>query len=259
LINFVPIDSTAFPGGIVQSQANNQISLKDITTIAIEVPISCVTGGNDGIIGVWTASRGKKSGKQRARLANPLVNELLVGLKDKAKYNRGVPSEDSSFITKYIQYPTLPFIIDLLFRAAVNTGLGTNIANLAPNNFPRLDLTAVILTGIPGLNQPANQRGRFYDVMRLNTNTPVTPYGTQNTLGVIGGDNAGYPNGRRPGDDVVDITLRAVMGVLCHAGLGVCEPANAPIGTAALTDGAPLSDVEYLPTFPYFNLPNPGA
>ena len=165
----------------------------------------------------------------------------------------------------FVTNPTLPAIIDLLFRDAVNGALGTSIANLAPSNLPRTDLVAAFLTGINGLNQPANVVPS--EMMRLNLAIAPTPIDQQSTLGVIGDDLAGFPNGRRPGDDSVDIALRVVMGALCHpvpiAGtptdLGLCSPEDAPIGTVPLTDGAPISAAELQNVFPYLNNPIPGA
>ena len=106
----------------------------------------------------------------------------------------------------------------------------------APTQFPRQDLIAVFLTGVSGLNQPAHL-SKPSEEMRLNTSIPITPFGSQNRLGVIAGDNAGYPNGRRPGDDVVDITLRVAMGKLYSLGL-FGGPSNAPSGNLEFTDGA---------------------
>mmetsp|Transcript_4057 Transcript_4057/g.6592 ORF Transcript_4057/g.6592 Transcript_4057/m.6592 type:complete len:552 (-) Transcript_4057:48-1703(-) len=102
------------------------------------------------------------------------------------------------------------------------------------------------------------------DVLRLNTAIAATPRAQQNPLGFFGGDFDGYPNGRRLGDDVVDITLRAAMGAVCHvtvplvASLGLCVPADAPVGNAALTDGVPTHACSFGATFPYLNAPVPG-
>ena len=96
----------------------------------------------------------------------------------------------------------------------MNTTLGTNITNLAPNNLPRQDLVAAFLTGFKGLNQ--QKMVTPSEMMRLNTAVPPTPRNKQSTFGVAGGDLAGFPNGRRPGDDAVDLALRVVMGRLCY-------------------------------------------
>ena len=118
----------------------------------------------------------------------------------------------------------------------------------APTLFPRADLVAAFLTGVPGLN--AN--GSVAEMMRLNTDTAPTPAAGQNNLGVIGGDVAGFPNGRRPGDDVVDIALRVVMGKLL-------PPADAPSGQLAFTDGALVDASRFATAFPYLRTPLPGS
>ncbi len=126
--------------------------------------------------------------------------------------------------------------------------------SLAPAFYPRLDLRIVLLQGVPGvtaqtligsgacgtISQPP-----LADILRLNTRIPATPRNSQSSFGVVGGDNAGFPNGRRPGDDVVDIFLRVGMGRLCHppydAAFQICNPSQAPIGSLNVTDGAPTS------------------
>jgi hypothetical protein len=106
------------------------------------------------------------------------------------------------------------------------------------------------LTGIPGLNQPANVRPA--EIMRLNTSiAPVAPE-AQDSLGVLAGDTAGFPNGRRPGDDVVDIELRVAMGALLGEDV-------APSGQLPYTDGALVSATEFRTSFPYLNTPLSGA
>ena len=95
-------------------------------------------------------------------------------------------------------------------------------------------------------------------MLRLNTTTAVTAAGTQNNLGVIAGDAAGFPNGRRPGDDVVDIALRVVMGKLCRINVG-CVPGDALAGDAPLTDGALVNDSMFDANFPYLKHPLPGS
>ncbi|MCA1559070.1 MAG: DUF4331 family protein [Acidobacteria bacterium] len=181
---------------------------------------------------------------QVSRLANPLVNEVVIGLKDKDKFNASEPSGDAQFL-EYVTHPTLPVIIQLLF-------------GVPPLPVPRNDLVQVFLTGIPGLNQPVGVAPS--EVMRLNTTTAAVAPADQNRLGVIGGDPAGFPNGRRPGDDVVDIALRVVEGILLSP-----DPAAFP----KLTDGAitnatisydPLGNANagfplFRNTFPYLNTP----
>jgi len=265
LINFIPIDGAApssFPGGITNDKANNVIRWLNIVSFIVEVPTKCVTGTGNGVIGSWTATRSILGNRQKSRMGNPLVNELLIGLPDKDKWNRRKPSQDG-LLNKYIAYPTFPAIINALFLAPVNSVLKQNFADLAPTNFPRTDLQAIFLTGLKGINQlsvPPN--GGYVEMLRLNTSIPPTAQASQNTFGVIGGDSAGYPNGRRPGDDVIDITLRASMGVLCgknFSAFGFCTPTQAVINNAALIDGAPISANDFVNAFPYLNNPTPGS
>jgi hypothetical protein len=194
----------------------------------------------------------------------PLVNEVVIGLPDKDRFSVSEPKDDGQFGT-YVTRPTLPALINVLFRDAVNGALGANIADLAPNNFPRNDLVTAFLTGFPNVNQLA--RVTPSEMQRLNTTIPATAADTQSPFGVAGGDLAGFPNGRRPGDDVVDIELRVAMGALCHAiplngtptNLGLCAPANAPVGNVPITDGAPISAGDFDTRFPYLRTPIPGS
>ncbi len=161
--------------------------------------------------------------------------------------------------------PTLPALLDALFRTPVNQTLGTNFTNIAPNNFPRNDLVTAFLTGFAGVNQMSKVTAS--EMTRLNTGIPATPAASQSNFGVAGGDLAGFPNGRRPGDDTVDIALRVVMGRLCYpltlggnsVDLGLCNAGNAPLGQVPFTDGAPVSAADFDVTFPYLATPLPGA
>jgi hypothetical protein len=298
LVNFVPVegdsapgagDGKGFPGGITQDRANDDVvGESNVTSLALELPISCLVGKGNGVIGAWTsASLPRRSVLdpsptyngttdtggplvQVSRLSAPLVNELVIGLKDKDLYSSAEPKQDGALAT-YVTNPTLPALLDLLFRDAVNATLGTNIPNLAPNNLPRQDLVAAFLTGFKGLNQ--QKMVTPSEMIRLNTAVPPTPRNKQSTFGVAGGDLAGFPNGRRPGDDAVDLALRVVMGRLCYdlpigkalglpktnVNLGLCNPKNAPVGNVAFTDGAPISAAELKNAFPYLNEPIPGA
>jgi hypothetical protein len=196
---------------------------------------------------------------QVSRLANPLVNELVIGLPDKDAFNASKPINDAVFLN-YVTNPTFPAILDLLFRSAVGSQ-----TTIAPTNFPRNDLVATFLTGIATLNQMKTVTPS--EMMRLNTAINPTPQGSQSTFGVVGNDLAGYPNGRRPGDDAVDITLRVAMGRLCYpvpiagaqTALGLCQPSDAPTGQVAFTDGAPIHDTDVQNVFPYLNAPIPGS
>ncbi len=305
LVNLVPIegdsapgasDGKGFPGGITQSRDNDALVGKaNVTSLALEVPIACVTGKGNGVIGAWTtaslpAKRVLSAGiggidltvnsgpwVQVSRLSNPLVNEVVIGLKDKDKFNGSEPKDDGQFAT-YVTNPTLPALLNLLFKDAVNATLGTTIPDLAPSNFPRQDLVTAFLTGFPGFNQQKTVTGS--EMMRLNTGVPPTPRGKQNSFGVVAEDLAGFPNGRRPGDDTVDIALRVMMGALCYKlplgaelgvpgavedkksdniNLGLCRPKDAPVGNVPFTDGAPISAKDVMGVFPYLNAPLPGA
>ena len=207
---------------------------------------------------------------QVSRLGSPLVNELVIGLPDKDLFNRSEPQNDGQF-ADYVTNPSLPALLDILFRDAVNVTLGANIPNLAPTNFPRVDLVTAFLTGFIGVNQTSG----VSEMLRLNTALPATAIFDQQTLGLAAGDVAGFPNGRRPGDDVVDIALRVVMGVLCHdlplgadgapVNLLLCgadsaaAKASAVVGNVPFTDGAPINATEFQNQFPYLNTPRPGA
>jgi len=180
-------------------------------------------------------------------------------LRDKAIWSQTEPKNDlTAGFAPYVFFPSLPAIIDALFLSAVQTlsGFGTNLTTLAPN-VPRNDLVAVFFNGVPGITD-LGPTSTTVEYIRLNTSVNPTPLDTQINLGVIGGDTAGYPNGRRPGDDVVDISLRVVMGVLCTINLN-CTPADAPVGAFPFTDGAPQNAGQFQSGFPWLNTPNPGA
>ena len=292
LVNFVPIQGAPdpvyssgapFPGGITQSQDNQElIGKKNVTSLAIEIPIACLKGTGNGVIGVWSTASLPQARLLRptpntrmsdlqggalvqvSRLGMPLVNEVVIGLPQKDLFNAAKPTQDGALAT-YVTNPTFPAILDALFRAPVNATLGTSFSNLAPTNFPRNDLVATFLTGIATLNQQSTVTAS--EMLRLNTAVNPTPRASQKTLGVVADDLAGFPNGRRPGDDVVDIVLRVAMGRLCHpvpiagtpTNLGLCTPAQAPTGTVAYTDGAPSNAANIQNVFPYLNEPLRGA
>ena len=264
--------------------APNTIDDKNVTTLALEVHKSCLTaaGSADPVVGGWTTAsirqarlisanpqRGHKTSDfnggawvQVSRLGHPLINEVVIGLPDKDKFNGSSPKGDAQFAT-YVTHPTLPVYLEEVL----------NIAGTAPKNSPRGDLVTVFLTGIKGVNQPANVVGS--EMLRLNTAIAAVPFAQQNRLGIVGNilaggsDNAGFPNGRRPKDDIVDISLVAMMGGLCMAngdantfGFGVdCKPGNVPLGATAfkLHDAVDQAVVPLMAGFPYLNTPLPGA
>lgn len=291
LVNYVPVegdsapgagDAGGFPGGITQNGANDDLRGKNVTTLALELPKTCITGAGNGVIGAWTTAslpqarllnpnpafnNTEKNGGalvQVSRLSNPLVNELVIGVADKDKFSTSAPKDDGQF-ADYVTHPSLPALLNILFRDAVNTTLGANIADLAPTNFPRTDLVTAFLTGVPGVNQLAKVTPS--EMLRLNTQIPATPAAMQSAFGVAGNDLAGFPNGRRPGDDVVDIALRVMMGALCHdipvngtpTNLGLCKPSDAAVGNVPFTDGAPLNAGMLDSSFPYLRTPLAGS
>jgi hypothetical protein len=291
LVNYVPVegdsaagaaDGKGFPGGITQSMNNDELRYKNVTEIALEIPKTCLTGAGNGTIGTWTTAslpqarilnpnagfnKTEVNGgawTQISRLGSPLVNELVIGLKDKDRFSTSEPKDDGQF-ADYVTHPSLPELLNILFKDAVNTTLGASLKTLAPTNFPRTDLVTAFLTGFPGVNQLSKVTAS--EMLRLNTGIAATPANMQSNFGVAGNDLAGFPNGRRPGDDVVDIALRVVMGRLCYpipvAGvdtdLKLCKPADASVGNVPFTDGAPLNASMVGTSFPYLADPLPGS
>ncbi len=203
--------------------------------------------------GAWT---------QVSRLGMPLVNEVVIGLQDKDRFNGSKPKDDGQF-ADYVTNPTLPALLEIAL----------NLPGTAPTNFPRTDLVTTFLTGITGVNKPANVVPS--EMLRLNTAIAAVPFAQQNRLGIVGNilaggsDNAGFPNGRRPKDDIVDISLVAVMGGLCMAngntnalGFGAdCNPSKVPLGNTSfrLHDAVDQAVVPLLTRFPYLTTPTPGA
>ena len=246
----------------------NTLTYKNVTSLALEIPIQCLTSGKDPVIGAWTTASLRTKGdwgdhehrQQVSRLGMPLVNELVIGLPDKDKFNASEPVHDTEFLS-YVTNPSLPVLLNALFgNAAMVPGM------------PRNDLVAAFLTGVKGINQPLKVTAG--EMLRLNTSTPPTPVAAQNDLGVLGGDLGGFPNGRRPYDDVVDITLRVAEGALCGA-IGNCgaetkDPNNGlPYTDGARSAGPDAAHLQvtgainpadtYLSVFPYLMTPIPGS
>ena len=274
------------PAAVITNEANadklgkfGDLTDKNVTSLAVELPASCLTQGTEKVVGGWTTASlrqgrllngatpsglqaSEKAGgawTQVSRVGMPLVNEVVIGLKDKDKFNGSKPKDDAANFADYVTNPTLPALIQALFPTAI-----------APKNFPRTDLIAAFLTGLPTANRPANitapgTGGPLAEMLRLNTSIAAQPITSQNPLGVAAGDNAGFPNGRRLGDDVVDVSLRVAMGALCSlTGAGDalkvgCKPADAPAGTVPFVDGVRANATDFKATFPYLNTPLPGA
>jgi uncharacterized protein DUF4331 len=235
----------------------------NVNSFALQVRSSDLTYGGDGsgIVGIWTTASRQSvrtqyddgtqsfSGKfvQVSRLGMPLVNEVVVpvGLKD--LFNASMPKDDAQFAPKvetFGQDPNdLPALIDGIY------GITTPDCDLDPSNGidRTCDLVPVFLTGLPGLNQPPTVQAS--EMLRLNTTIPPCTT-TCSTLGVIGGDNAGFPNGRRLSDDVIDVALRVTEGILIPGH----DPAADTLG-----DGVDQNDMAFLPSFPYLVLPHAGS
>ena len=249
----------------------NAVQSYNVHSIALEVPIRELT--RDGsvpsdpldpasTIGVWaTASRQKsrvfdrKSGtfqdmgpwKQVSRLGNPLFNEVIVPMSRKDKWNSRKPQGDKAF-EKLVYRPELAGLLPVLYPGV--------FPNLAAYDKDRADLHAVLLTGIPDGVVPgfANYTGPVpADMLRLNVAIP--PSAEENSLGLVAGDAAGFPNGRRIGDDVVTIELRAVAGLT----IPLVDPAFTPDGAAAaVEDGTTDTNAPLLDVFPFLGLPGGG-
>ena len=253
----------------------NPLAKKSISTLALEIPSKCLLvnpTSTQTVIGVWssasvkqarvinpaaTYSRPAREGgawTQVSRLGMPLVNEIVIGLNDKDRWNSSMPSGDGQFLP-YVQYPALPKLLEVLFG-------GDGV--VAPTALPRADLVTAFLTGVTGVN--AIPGGTAAEYIRLNTGLPPTAKATQNNLGAAacfvvgvltptnaGCDVAGFPNGRRPGDDVTDIELRVAMGYL------ISDTSKAPSGQLQFTDAVLQDASQFDGTFPYLTTPLPGA
>jgi hypothetical protein len=229
----------------------------NVHSIALEVPIAQLTrNGNqptlvadpNATIGVWsTASRPavttRAAGSQAAsgafvqvsRLGNPLVNEVVIPLSTKDAFNALEPTGDGAALG-FVTDPLLPPLMTALFKVST-----------PPT--PRNDLVTIFLTGIPGLNQIGTSP-RPSEMLRLNTAVP--PSASPHRLGVLAGDLAGFPNGRRVGDDVVDIALQAMAGATPLTPEFVRAPNN------ELGDGVSSNDRPYIERFPFLTSPNTG-
>ncbi|OGD12404.1 MAG: hypothetical protein A2W20_04445 [Candidatus Aminicenantes bacterium RBG_16_66_30] len=246
----------------------------NVHTIAIQVPRTDLTqdGSNasdpmdpKSVIGVWaSASRqkalirdndgepGNSAGPwiQVSRLGNPLINEVVIPLGKKDFWNSQHPRDDQQFLQYYLD-PELQNLLPVLYP-----GVFPNLAALLsqpPGSRPRADLGAILLTGIPQGIIPGFQNftgATPADMLRLNVAIP--PAASPSRLGILGGDLAGFPNGRRFFDDAVDIELRAVAGATYPL---VAPSFTADAAAGLLADGLDTNDIPYLASFP--SLPHP--
>lgn len=226
----------------------------NVNTLALEVPKSTLQGPNDSIIGVYTSSYRQSTNVLRddvgepgepfpevrdtegpqtqiSRLDLPLINELIIPVKDSDRWNASEPIDDAQFLDD-VQDPEIAGLL--------SEGLGIEVPSA-----PREDLVTLFLTGIPDVNQPEDVTPA--SLLRLNMDIP--PSDNPSRLGVLGGDNAGFPNGRRPIDDVVDIELRALAGATPFT-------PEFNVESNQLSDGNPANDVEFMGDFPFLNAPH---
>lgn len=242
--------------GVGSGQVEDSTAGFNVSSLAIQVPISALTRGGSmpanatdpsAVIGVWStasrfATRTLTAGAQThagalvqvSRLGNPLVNEAVIDLARKDAFNGLEPTGDAVALDR-VTDPEVPKLLSAIF------GVQSPPA-------PRSDLVTIFLTGIPGLNQPANVRPA--EMLRLNVAVP--PASQPDPMGVLRGDIAGFPNGRRVGDDVLDIVLQAA------AGATPLTPAFNRSPNNTLGDGVSRNDVPYLPQFPYLGTPHAG-
>jgi hypothetical protein len=244
-------------GGDFSEVGDDTLAGFNVNTMVLQVRKGMVRGPDGPIVGIWnTASRRSvriqdaagtvaEQGPlvQVSRLGMPLVNEVVVPVGAKDYFNASDPRQDAQFLPK-VQDPELPHVISAVYPSVFPEVPDSDDAQ---EGIQRDDLISVFLTGVDGLNQPAGVRPS--EMLRLNLSiAPCTS--ACSTLGVIGADTAGFPNGRRLDDDIVDIALRVVMGVLL--------PDHDP-DAETLSDGVGANDVPFLPSFPYVAYPHSGS
>jgi len=219
----------------------------NVSSIAIEVPIAVLTAtgttlpstNSAATIGVWGSTARPRalvlraplppiysgSFSQLRRMGHPLIHDLLIGTGSKDLWSMSPPSSDSQFLTAY-QDPVLARQFNAVYGIAIPTP-------------PRTDLLP-LLTYAPPIAAPGTTPGPVADMLRLNTGVSPTPEGYRKRMGLLAGDGAGYPNGRRVSDDVFDILTRAIAGILAG-----------PTFNYEIGDGVNTNDVPFQETFPY--------
>jgi hypothetical protein len=244
-----------------------------VHTIALQVPKTDLTRGHAhptdpaaprSVIGVWaTASRrkvtirGKRNGEavesgpwvQVSRLGMPLINEVIIAMADKDDWNQETPDGDSEF-THYYETPELAGLLPVLYP-----GVFPNLAALNSSGKKRADLVAILLTGLPSGIVPGFQNftgATQADELRLNLAVP--PAAAPKPNGILDGDLAGFPNGRRLTDDIVTIEIRAIAGVTYP----LVDPTFTPDGAAGLVTDGVNTDQHLLDHFPYVGVPISG-
>ena len=236
-----------------QGEGKDDLSGYNVHSVVLQLPERLVTRDRrpaasadsaNAVVGVWStterrrlqvtdrpSARGRGRWVQVSRLGNPLVNEVVIPLGQKDRFNRTTPNRDAALYGKYVVKPELAGVLNALFDIG------------APED-DRTDIVQALHQGIPDLNQHPGAMGPpAVDTIKLNLGVP--PAGAEDRFGVIGGDVAGFPNGRRLGDDVVDIELQVVAGFL--------KGNKVPLG-----DGVDRNDKPFLPSFPYLAAPASG-
>jgi hypothetical protein len=254
-------DGINLEGRAAQKKAVDDLAGYAVHSIVLQVPEEKVTRDGDevesakdsnAVVGVWASTErrrvsvlashddGDDSGDytQVSRLANPLVNEVVIPVGKKDQFNRTTPDRDAELYGQFVVKPELAAVLNLLF----NVG--------APES-NRLDIVQAVLQGLPGLNQQG-KNPKPVDTLKLNLG--IAPAADPKPLGALAGDLAGYPNGRRLADDVTDIALQVVAGELADPkvlGAAACKaPAKCP-NPNDLGDGVPANDKTFSSTFPY--------
>jgi hypothetical protein len=232
--------------------ASDTVSGYAVNAIAIEVPVAALTRTEQvepanspaATIGVWATTSRPRTTVRRSplpaasagsffqvqRMGNPLINELLIGTGSKDRFSMDQPKNDGQFA---------PFFLDPALARILNAATGGVLTIPTP---PRLDLLPLV-TYAPPIAATGTPSGPIADLLRLNTGVPPTPPASANRLGLLGDDPAGFPNGRRVFDDVTDIALRVVAGVL--------NPSFDVFPNNRLGDGVNVNDAPYDTSFPY--------
>ncbi|MET9735413.1 DUF4331 domain-containing protein [Streptomyces sp. NPDC006458] len=219
-------------GGNLSEVGNDTLKGYNVNSIALQVPSHMIRqSAHQPVVGIWSTTQRKNAQgyfTQVSRLGSPLVNEVVNPVGDKDTFNAGAPWNDGQFL-KNVTNPELPKLIEAIYKIK------------APAE-PRNDLVDVFLKGVDGLNQPPHVRPS--EMLRLNTS--IAPAKSPKRLGVLDGDNAGFPNGRRLTDDVIDASLQVVEGELLGA-------------KNDLGDAVDKNDKAFEKAFPYVALPTEGS
>ncbi len=236
-------------GGDLSEVGNDTLDGYNVNSIALKVPVSDITDGGDdsGIIGVWSTTQQQTlnltPGKaepmgdfvQVSRLGMPLVNEVVVPVSLKDAFNSISPDKDATVqaVVDRVNDPEVPKLIEAIYKVPAPAA-------------PRDDIFSIFLTGVEGLNKPP----KVTPSEQIRLNTKIKPAGDPSRLGVLAKDTAGFPNGRRLADDVVDIELQALVGAVRTGKI---------VEALATGDGVNQNDLEFGSTFPYLALPHSGS